>query len=84
MPDPTPNRPLWQVMHDAFLEVLRPRPLHPDPERIGGAAMLRAIVSEIQRRWDVVLPDDSEFHGDTGMEIVAWLRAEADRAEAGE
>lgn len=71
-----PNPPLWEVMHDALGVIGIP------PKNY--AAELRAIVSEIQRRWDAVLPDNSALYCDTGMEIVAWLLAEADRAETGD
>jgi hypothetical protein len=71
MPDPTPNRPLWEVMHDAYLkcELSGPR------GHLGFAAELRAIAEEASRRYG---------GNDPAISLIAWLELEADCAEAGE
>ena len=79
----TDREPLWKEMIRKSDEVW----FYSSPEqaeRLMCAAELRVIADEIKARWDVILPDDSSFHGDTGMEIYHWICAEADRAEAGE
>jgi hypothetical protein len=67
MPDPTPNRPLWEVMQAAYFEGRKPG--HCD--RLGYAAELRAIASEIKQAAQLR----------TSYETAEWLLAEADRAE---
>jgi hypothetical protein len=77
MTDSTPNRPLYRMMHDAYESVV----LLPGRNRPEGlAAELRAIAKEASKR---LSPEESSYPHD-GRDLVAWLRAEADRAEAGE
>jgi hypothetical protein len=70
-PDPTPSRPLWKVMRDAYDDAF------PEYDEItdGYAAELRAIAERIQ---------DEYASGISVVGVVSMLRAEADRAEAGE
>jgi hypothetical protein len=68
MTDPT-NRPLWQVMRQADRSAASD---YRSPE----ARILRAIAEEIAKRD----PDNSM----SALAVEEWLRAEADRAEAGE
>jgi hypothetical protein len=84
MTNPTPERPpLWEVMRDAYIQSSGTliddlgREVLSGPDREEFAAMLRAIAKEIRHRWDADPPDD------IAIEIVVWLLAEADRAEAG-
>jgi hypothetical protein len=90
MTDPTPNRQLWRVMHDAYL-----KPNLSGPRgHLGFAAEIRALA-------DWLVPEEPPINlGDINMrdisEISRWfqrderqrlrldLLAEADRAEAGE
>jgi hypothetical protein len=74
MPDPTPNRPLWWIMQGAYFEGRKPG--HCD--RLGYAAELRAIADAAEKRWAYI------YEKALLNEIVAWLRDEADRAEAGD
>jgi hypothetical protein len=79
MTNPTPNRPLWQVMQDA-----RPPGLTtPDRfwmyERDCCAAELRAIAEAVQTQFTKHFAD-----GDAVLlEVINWLLVEADCAEAG-
>jgi hypothetical protein len=69
LPDPT-NRPLWQMMEDAYDKKI-------DLDySYRYAAEIRAIVGAMEDRFGL-------FSGDALM-IVDWLRDEADKAEAGE
>jgi hypothetical protein len=71
MTDPTPNRPpLWEVMREA----VKNAPLA-EYENLA-AAELRAIADE--------LPKQLARWGHEEMAVQAFLRSEADRAEAGE
>jgi hypothetical protein len=66
------NHPLWEAMHCAYSPHRAP-----GQWRLGYAAMLRAIADEMERRGDKKLDLDPG-------ETADWLRAEADRAEAGQ
>jgi hypothetical protein len=74
MTNPTPNRPLWEVMQVAFQDGFEKSRDVGDPDGHGYAAELRAIAQEIQRRVELWHSDD----------VVRWLHSEADHAEAGE
>jgi hypothetical protein len=77
MADPTPNRPpLWEVMQDAYFKGRNPGISEPH----GYAAEIRAIADEAQVQFD------GHFAGrwEKELRIIDWLRAEADRADAGE
>jgi hypothetical protein len=76
MTDPT-NRPLWQAMQDAYCGTdFTPEPLDAPLY----AAEIRAIAEEIERRRRLLEPG----YNLSPEEIIAWLLAEADRAEAGD
>ena len=66
-----PTEPLWRVMNDAFMDA-------EGSLGVAVAAEIRAIADALQSRF-VFCFVESEVE-----EAVAWLRAEADRAEAGE
>jgi hypothetical protein len=71
MTDPT-NRPLWQVMADAYIIA------HASGNVAHAyAAELRAIAEAISNELATHIVGD-----DPVMEVVAWLLAEADKAEA--
>jgi hypothetical protein len=72
MADPTPNRPLWEVMEASFLAGRNPGYC----DRRGYAAELRAIAGEMCSRFFSSIEDNPVFYD--------WLLAEADRAEAGQ
>ena len=74
MPNPTPNRPLWQVMHDAAIEISQTS--GPIASRRFYAAALRAIAEEV---WSRGQSGEAVDYGD----IFNWLHKEADRAEMG-
>ena len=73
-----PRPPLWRVMEDAYGSIQHGPP-PPEVECFAAivAAEIRAIRDEIVRRFD--LHDEGPVAG-----VVAWLSAEATRAEAGE
>jgi len=79
MPNPTPNRPLWEVMFNARCSTMDDENIVSEA-RACAAAELRAIAKEASKR---LSPEESSYPHD-GRDLVAWLRAEADRAEAGE
>jgi hypothetical protein len=79
MNNPTPNRPLWEVMRDALSAIPK------DTSFKGGdgfvcvcvAAQLRALAEELAKK-------QSEWRANcTDMSAVMWLMEEADRADAG-
>lgn len=82
MTDPTPNPPLWKVMHNAYHAAIKARIregfISWSPQ-VGHAAELRAIAEAIRE----------EFEGSSLAEIGTvrmirdFLGEEADRAEAG-
>jgi hypothetical protein len=74
---PPTNRPLWQVMQDAYYSI-KPHPdvLSEEYERITAAAEMRAIAKAMA---------EAEQRGEfTSNGLYGWLLAEAARAEAGE
>lgn len=73
MSNPTPNRPLWKVMHSAYINSGRMQE--------GYAAELRAIAKWISERHPI---DPATGAGVGATTVVSELLAEADRAEAGE
>ena len=73
------NRPLWRKMEVAYSESEKPGGVENWLSEHGYAAEIRAIADELQER---------RSNLETGYNlrpegIIAWLRAEADRAEAG-
>jgi hypothetical protein len=78
MTDPTPNRPLWQAMQYAYAKWVKERTANQADDRYGYAAELRAIAEAISNELATHIVGD-----DPVMEVVAWLLAEADKAEAG-
>ena len=72
-PVPAGDVPLWELMLEAFS-------LRHGDDKEGMAAELRCVADCLERRqmadYAVVLPDVRE--------VLGWLRAEAERAEAGE
>jgi hypothetical protein len=73
----TTDRPLWEVMEDAYHDALRaafPCVAVPPPHR--NAAMIRAIAAVVEHRGEKGLDLDPG-------ETADWLRAEAARAESG-
>lgn len=79
MTDPT-NRPLWQLMRVAFCDAT----VHEEWQsgsRMGYAAELRAIVAWSEARLKRCYGDRLHIEA---LSVLAWLRGEADKAEAGE
>jgi len=86
------NPPLWQVMRDRYEEFLRIRPIPTEGERY--AAEIRALADWLEAMWAAQRPSaeiPTEFAQglSVGMEMhregtLNILRAEADKAEAGE
>ena len=70
------NRPLWQVMHDAFLSVN----LSGGGGHKGFAAEIRAIAEKVQVEFGEYFADRDPVL----LKVINWLDSEADRAEAGE
>jgi hypothetical protein len=70
-PAVAPDRPLWVEMRDAYVAA----PLSSAPT--GYAFELRVVADWLERRW----PQEPDMHP---CACATWLRAEAERAEAGE
>jgi hypothetical protein len=71
--------PLWRAMAAASVQAVFD-PMNGDQPVINCriAAELRTIADEITKRWSHLYLDDSL------KEVISWLRAEADKAEAGQ
>jgi hypothetical protein len=69
--------PLWRVMHNAYDNSTKPEGAEDWENEHGYAAEIRAIADEIDERF-------KRLDYMTAEEITTWLRAEANRAEAGE
>jgi hypothetical protein len=90
MTDPTPNRPpLWEVMRDALSAIPK------DTIFKGGDGFVRVCVAaQLRAIADWLVPEEDPFVFETGSadwfyqrnreRLRRQLRAEADRAEAGE
>jgi hypothetical protein len=74
MIDPTNRPPLWEAMDAARFLALR----RGCNNGVAVAAELRAIAGRIKDDFAACIVGD-----DPVMEVVDWLRAEADKAEAG-
>jgi hypothetical protein len=73
------DRPLWQVMHDAYWQAAGCEPLPPPPVAPEcAAAEIRAIAEAGQVEFSEYFTDGDPVL----MKILAWLRDEAERAEA--
>jgi hypothetical protein len=93
MTDPTPSRPLWKTMEVAYYKSESPQRVKWQNHH-GYAAEIRALADWLEAMWTAQGPPANipmEFiHGlSIGMEIhregtINILRAEADRAEAGD
>jgi hypothetical protein len=79
MTEPTPNRPLWREMYEAYDQSTAPSGLAQDwADHHGYAAEIRAIAQRLAAKQSGLLETGHTMSVD---EAILWLGYEADRAE---